>query len=173
MRKQIDPRQSGRQTSLSYSGLVKAVCIAWYVVRLKNSVPADWMAAHHAARPPPGECRSDQASQLCSPPPAVNRIEPMKRDGVSRLADKLHVAGERANESVDPRAKKRAIQRSRLKTRRSFLSDPPTGPTGFLVRDHRCPIRQHRRPRPMLLAMGRPWPSTRAPPIRASQRLTV
>jgi hypothetical protein len=49
------------------------------VVTLKNSVPADWMiAAHHAARPPPGERHSGQASQLCSAPPSVNRIEPTK-----------------------------------------------------------------------------------------------
>src|SRR5438876_5459107 len=78
-RKQIDPRQSGRQTSLLYSGLVKAVCIAWYVVTLKNSVPADWtIAAHHPAVPP-GERRPDQASQLWRPPPAVNKIEPTKK----------------------------------------------------------------------------------------------
>src|SRR6478609_1290839 len=79
-RKQIDPRQSGRQTSLLYSGLVNAMCIAWYVVTLKNSVPADWMmAAHQAAPPPAAECRPDQASQLCSAPPTVNRIEPTKK----------------------------------------------------------------------------------------------
>src|SRR6478609_3196221 len=72
-RKQIDPRQSGRQTSLLYSELVNAVCIAWYVVTLKNSVPADWMMAAHQPAP-----RSGQASQLWSPPPAVNKIEPMK-----------------------------------------------------------------------------------------------
>ena len=53
--------------------------MAWYVVALKKSVPADWtIAAHHAARPPPRECRSGQASQLCKPPPAVKRIEPTK-----------------------------------------------------------------------------------------------
>ena len=37
----MDPRQSGRHTSLSYSELVRATCIAWYVVTLKKSVPAD------------------------------------------------------------------------------------------------------------------------------------
>src|SRR5438876_3704098 len=77
-RKQIDPRQSGRQTSLLYSVLVRAVCIAWYVVTLKKTVPADWMSEAHSPAPPPGECRPDQASQLWSPPPAVNKIEPTK-----------------------------------------------------------------------------------------------
>ena len=34
-----------------YSELVRAVCIAWYVVTLKNSVPRDWtIAVHQAAR---------------------------------------------------------------------------------------------------------------------------
>jgi hypothetical protein len=56
------------------------VCIASYVVTLKKSVPADWtMAAHQAARPAPEERRSRQASQLCSAPPLVNRIEPTKK----------------------------------------------------------------------------------------------
>ena len=46
---------------------------------LKNSVPADWTtAAHHPARPAPASWRSGAASQVCSPPPAVNRIEPTK-----------------------------------------------------------------------------------------------
>src|SRR5215204_4821018 len=137
MRKQIDPRQSGRQTSLSYSGLAKAVCIAWYVVRLKNSVPADWMmAAHHAARPPPGECRSDQASQLCSPPPAVNRIEPIKN--VMASADsptRLHVAGERANEEARrPKSEKEGHPTLATHDAMLALSHPPHGPTGFLAR---------------------------------------
>jgi hypothetical protein len=61
-----------------YSVLVKAVCIASYVVTLKNSVPADWMMAAHKAATPWGERRPDQASQLWRPPPAVNRIDPMK-----------------------------------------------------------------------------------------------
>jgi hypothetical protein len=55
-------------------------------VTLKKSVPADWtIAAHHAAGPPPGERRLAQASQLCSAPPKVNRIEPTKN--VSPSAD--------------------------------------------------------------------------------------
>jgi len=53
--------------------------MAWYVVTLKKSVPADWTtAAYHAAPPPPGMRLSGHASQLCSAPPAVNRIEPTK-----------------------------------------------------------------------------------------------
>src|SRR5438105_13715107 len=76
-RKQIEPRQSGRHTSLLYSELVTAVCMAWKVVRLKKSVPADWItAAHHAVRPSPAECLRGHATQLCSAPPIVNRIQP-------------------------------------------------------------------------------------------------
>ena len=76
----MEPRQSGLQTSLLYSGLVRATCIARYVVTLKKSVPADWTrAAHNPARPPPASRLPGQASQLCSPPPAVNRIEPTKK----------------------------------------------------------------------------------------------
>src|SRR6185312_12030077 len=64
-RKQIDPRQSGRQTSWLYSELVTAVCRASKVVTLKNSVPADWIAAaHQAARPSADAFLAGQASQL-------------------------------------------------------------------------------------------------------------
>src|SRR3954464_14107740 len=64
-RKEIDPRQSGPQTSLLYSEVVGATCIALYVVTLKKSVPADWtIADHQAARPPSGARRSIQASRL-------------------------------------------------------------------------------------------------------------
>src|SRR5436190_17486600 len=74
----MEPRQSGRQTSASYLALVTATCMAWYVVTLKNSVPADWMLAAHQAARPDAACRSGQASRLCSAPPAVNRMEPTK-----------------------------------------------------------------------------------------------
>ena len=98
-RKQIDPRnRAARRVCCTWS--IKAVCIAWYVVTLKNSVPTDWTTAAHSAAPPPlRECRPDQASQLCSPPPAVNRIEPMKVMR-RRVADELRVAGERPHEET-------------------------------------------------------------------------
>ena len=61
------------------------MCIAQYVVTLKNSVPADWMvAAHHAERPAPAEWRPGKASQVCIAPPPVKRIEPMKNVTASR-----------------------------------------------------------------------------------------
>ena len=53
--------------------------IPWNVVTLKNSVPADWItAAHHAARPSPGSRRAPNASDDCSSPPPVKKIEPTK-----------------------------------------------------------------------------------------------
>jgi hypothetical protein len=51
----------------------------WNVVTLKNSVPADWTtAAHHAARPAPGARRPGKASQVCTAPPPVKKIDPTK-----------------------------------------------------------------------------------------------
>src|SRR4051812_11838198 len=76
-RKQIEPRASGRQTSLSYPPSAGAVCSAWYVDTLKKSVPADCTtAAHQPDRPAPREVRSGDASQTWSAPPAVNMMEP-------------------------------------------------------------------------------------------------
>src|SRR6185312_2774781 len=54
-------------------------CNARNVVTLKNSVPRDWtIAVHQAARPGASAARRGAASQLCSAPPAVNRIDPTK-----------------------------------------------------------------------------------------------
>jgi hypothetical protein len=115
----MEPRQSGRHTSLSYSELVNSVCIDWYVVTLKNSVPADWtIAAHQAARPPSWERRSGQASQLCSAPPSVNRIEPTKNVTPSAEAPTscTYPGNGPIRKHADPRAKKSAIQRRRVIT---------------------------------------------------------
>src|SRR5262245_32098344 len=110
-RKQIDPNASGRHTSRSYSGLASAVLSAWKVVTLKNSVPADWTdATHQSAFQRPGK-----ASQDCSPPPAVNRIEPTKKVDASAFGPtrSMNPGNGPTRKHSDPRAKQKAIQNSR------------------------------------------------------------
>jgi len=54
------------------------VSIPWNVVTLKNSVPADWITADHQSARPPGSRRPGKASDDCSSPPPVKKIEPTK-----------------------------------------------------------------------------------------------
>src|SRR4051794_20897614 len=116
-RKQTDPNASGRQTSRSYCGSVSDVCRAWYVVTLKNSVPADCTtAARHADRAAPAERRPDAASQVCSAPPAVNSTEPAKNVAASAPGPTRSTkpGNGPTRKQVDPRAKQSAIHRSGL-----------------------------------------------------------
>src|SRR2546421_4266186 len=73
-------------------------------------------AAHHPARPSPGECLPGHASQLCRPPPIVNRIEPTKKvmasaESPTRLA---YPGNGPMKKQVEPSAKQSAIQRRRV-----------------------------------------------------------
>src|SRR6478609_10551245 len=121
-RKQTDPKASGRQTSLSYSGLVTAVWSARNVVTLKKSVPSDWMtAAHHADRPGPGSDRRRAAVQVCSPPPTVKSTEPTKKVAASATGPtRLRYPGNGPiRKQAEPAANAHAMARSRVDTRTS------------------------------------------------------
>jgi hypothetical protein len=84
---------------------------------LKKSVPADWTtAARHAARPPPGRRRAGRLSDVCTSPPAVKRIEPMKKVTASASAptSSAYPGNGPIRKHADPAPKSSPIQRSRL-----------------------------------------------------------
>ncbi len=93
---------------------------------LKKSVPADWItAAHHAARPSPAACLPGHATQLCSAPPIVNRIEPTKNviesaESPTRFANPGKGP---TKKHVEPSAKNNAIQRWRVMRPHSLVDE--------------------------------------------------
>src|SRR5512132_224580 len=74
------------------------------------------MAAHHAARPAPGEWRTPKASRVCIAPPAVNSSEPAKNVAASAPGptSSTYPGNGPIRKHSDPAANSSDIQRSRL-----------------------------------------------------------
>src|SRR3954452_5043407 len=74
IRKQTEPKASGRHTRRLYCGFDRAVSRARKVDALKKSVPANWTAAlQNAPFTPPGACRSGIADTSSSATPVVKK----------------------------------------------------------------------------------------------------
>src|SRR4029450_8447773 len=107
--------------------------MAWKVVTLKNSVPADWTtAAHHAARSGWDAWGSGNASEVCTAPPAVNRIEPTKNVTASAPGPtrSTYPGNGPTRKDSAPAAKNSPIQRSRLIARGLHHAHPRAASPG-------------------------------------------